>query len=135
MSISPNLSQPGVGDAEVVGDFVPDHPGDFGDDFLIGTADGFDGLLKDGDFVGQYHAITTGSSGARHTFVKAEQSLIGFQAGFTALVRRGIVLDDDFDVFQSVEEFLRQAFDGEVYQLFEFFSFQLITLSVVLRPG
>lgn len=55
MSVSPaEFAEPGVVNAEVVGDLVDDGAADLVSDLLLGAADRADCLLVDGDPVGEH---------------------------------------------------------------------------------
>ncbi len=72
--VSPaEFAEPGVVDAEVVGDLVDDGPADLAGDLLLAEADRADRLPVDGDPVGQHPRVLRGAAGERDALVQPEQ--------------------------------------------------------------
>ena len=68
-----NLFQSLITDAEVVSDFVLEHPFYLDIDSVGVTAFCLEGLLKDGYLVRKYHPVAAGAFGLGHSLIKPKQ--------------------------------------------------------------
>ena len=110
MSGPAELVQPGVVDAEVVGDLVHDGNGDLTHHLGLAAAAGDDRLAVDGDAVGHpaADAVVVAAGGEGHPLVEPEQP---------PLARP--VLDEDGDVVDQAGQLVGDAVEGVGHQLLE----------------
>ena len=96
--------------AEVVGYFMSDYPLYLGGNLFFTAAYGLDRLLENGDLIWRHHAVSSGASGLRHSFIKTEQSHAGPRP---AELRPGrIVLHRHIDIVQHIPKLFGQLTQG-----------------------
>src|SRR5438270_10560105 len=104
------LPQPGVVDAEVMGDLVHDHAPHLLHDLVLGVAHGADGTPVDRDAVGHAARVADPPHGQGYAFVEAEQAPLRRQ-----------VFDEHSHVVHVAAELGGDAVEGVRHQLLEAF--------------
>src|SRR5947209_12917271 len=102
------LPQPGIVDAEVVGNLVDDGAAHLLHDLLLAMGDGADRAPIDGDPVGHGARVADPSRRQRHAWVEPEQSGLG-----------GHVLHEHRHVVDVLAQLLGNPVEGVGHQLFE----------------
>lgn len=97
----PQLLKAVVTDAEVVGKLVEDRLANLVADFVVGLADGLDGLLVDGDLVGRDEVVVLASPGEGYAVVEAQKGTAGADPGKLAIAGGRPPFDDDIDVMDA----------------------------------
>jgi len=110
-SISLQLAQAVVANAEVVGKLMEDSPIYLLHDLSVGRAIVFDGLLEDRYFVREDHPVVGVALGERDTFVETVQSFAGAEPRPSNVVAVGSGFDDNGDVVEICLEFGRELTD------------------------
>ncbi len=102
------VPEPVVVDPKMVAQFVEHRFPNFCPDFVVRVANGLDGLLIDGDSVGQREVVVVPAPGERHALVKAKKQPSGAHPRPLAIAGGRAPLDDDVDVLNPPEQFRRK---------------------------